>query len=300
MTLETRPVHEADLPRLLAMLTRAYHTGREDFPNDPSILAAYSHHDPESGPSNWVVLFDGDRPASALRIFYRRVRTRRGTFSIGGIGNVGTDPDSLRRGLATRVMETAHARLRAENVDTAVLVTDIPAFYERLGYRSVPQREIRGEGSPRAGEAADSPLVSPVPARVVAWHAQASDLVSGRIERTRALWDEWILAFKVAKGALDARVSPEAYLIGRIEDEGRSYRFLEGGGDSAALAATCVAAARGAGTWKAPDDPLFREVFLRHGMQLSERARTGIMALPLHPAAATPEELGGFLELDTF
>ena len=82
-----------EIGTLIKMLTRAYVSNRSGFPDDPSLLAAYSAHDPNSGPENWVVLWDDDRPLSALRLFIRDAMSPAGPMKIGGIGNVGTDPE---------------------------------------------------------------------------------------------------------------------------------------------------------------------------------------------------------------
>jgi GNAT superfamily N-acetyltransferase len=302
------------------MLTRAYRAHRPDFPGDPDVIPAYSRHDPGGGPMNWVVLYDGARPVSALRLFYRTLGVARGVVRMGGIGNVGTDPDYAGRGLATRVMEEAHARLRAEAIDLAVLVTDIPAFYHRLGYRTVEQGELRGERDPhrspealgrsagarpdRDHETLDSarivPLTQPVRDDVRAWHEAAAARVSGRVVRSVSLWNEWILTFKVQGAGLVSLASPDAYLIARPEDEGRAWRFLEGGGTVEGLEDLARRVGGGAPIWKTPEDPLFAAVLANEEMRVARHVRTGIMALSFDVDGPEPNELGGFLELDTF
>ena len=63
-----RPPTAEEIRPLLEMLTRAYVRYRPGFPDDPSQLAAYSDHDPNGGPDNWIVLWEDDRPLSALRL----------------------------------------------------------------------------------------------------------------------------------------------------------------------------------------------------------------------------------------
>jgi GNAT superfamily N-acetyltransferase len=292
------------------MLTRAYVAGREGFPDDPERLRAYSRHDPGGGAENWIVTWEGTRPVSALRLFYREVTSPAGTFPIAGIGNVGTDPERSGRGLASLVMEAAHERLRREGIGTVVLVTDIPGFYARLGYAPVPQAEIAGAragGQPVSGwgsEALPVPAVSflppEAPAAVQAAHRELASQVPGRVVRTPEYWSRWIQAFKVQTQQPDALRAEGTYLIGRREEGGATYRILEAGGSEAELARLAVRAAGTAVRFVLPDDPLARRTLATLGAEVSPRIRTGIMALSLLPGASGSAALTGFLELDTF
>ncbi len=54
---------------------------------------------------------------------------------LGGIGSVATDARYQGRGFASRLVEDACLRLADQGVAIAVLWSDIPEFYERLGFR---------------------------------------------------------------------------------------------------------------------------------------------------------------------
>lgn len=292
---------EPELAVVLRMLTRAYVADRGDFPDDPSVLAAYGEHDPVGTLDDWVVLWERDVPLSALRLFRRHVTHENGTVPIGGIGNVGTDPAAAGRGLASHVVREAHRRLVADGTTTAVLVTDIPAFYARLGYEPVGQKELVGSGA-RLPSTTHQPRPIPrdVPRAVREIHAAAAARTGGRVRRDARYWTRWIMDFHVTRDELDALELPGAYMIGRVEEAGASYRVLEGGGDPVALGELVAHAARGAGRVKTPDEPVHRRVLDAFAASVSVRVRTGIMAIALTPGALGAEELASFLELDTF
>ncbi len=294
-----------EIPALLAMLTRAYVAERPGFPDDPSLLAAYSENDPGGGPENWVALWEDDRAVSALRLFFREVTAIGGTHRIGGIGNVGTDPDYAGCGMATRVMDAAHATLRRMGILTVALVTDIPDFYARMGYEPVQQRELLGvcarlDRSSAGLTSRPSVLGSAIPESVRRWHAECAGVAAGRVIRSEDYWKRWVARFKLRRPDVEGFLTAGAYLIGRSEENGAAYRVLEGGGDARDLTALAVDRGHGASRVKTPDEPLMREVMAKLNAQVSERTRTGIMALALAPGAPGPEALEGFLEIDAF
>lgn len=297
-----RPPTNTEIPRVLEMLTRAYVAARPDFPADPAVLGAYGAHDPNGDVTRWVVLWDGDAPVSALRLFLRDVYVHGEELPIGGIGNVGTDPTAAGRGLASRVMREAHRRLVEEHeIATAVLVTDIAPFYARLGYEPVRQRELlAARGATPLSTRVPQRLARDVPDEVREIQDMAAREAGGRVVRDADYWSRWIMEFHVGRGGLDALTLPGAYLIGRAEEAGAAYRVLEGGGEPVALRELVIAAARSARRLKAPDEPAFRRVLYGLASDVSARSRTGIMACPLVDGAMGAESLGGFLELDTF
>jgi predicted N-acetyltransferase YhbS len=322
--MEIRAPHPHEVAAVLTMLTRAYRSARPDFPDDPAVLGAYAGHDPD-GPERWVVAFDRDRPVSALRLFYRDASSPSGPIRFGGIGNVGTDPDQGGRGLASAVMRAAHDRLRADGIGTALLITDIPEFYARLGYVVVEQPERRltrsatvalghaalpmpsaSAVSPGATAAPGTALFPPVPAGVAAAHRAAAASVPGRVLRTDELWNRWILTFK-RRGGIDAVHAGDAYLMGRSEEAGTSYRVFEAAGDPSAVLRLLEPRLGpkghrrdGVGVLKLPDDPLGRAITDALGGEVAIRIRTGIMAAALAPGAPGAEAFAGFLELDAF
>jgi GNAT superfamily N-acetyltransferase len=308
------------------MLVRAYRARDPRFPRDPAYLGAWAANDPGGTHANWVVMFDGGRPLSALRLFYREATASGGgSVRFGGIGNVGTDPKLGGRGLASRVMDAAHERLRREGVPIALLVTDIPDFYRRLGYESVRQRELFGTlataGHPAtpprdrarpdatpssvlatpsgAGPPRVTTFTLPPPGHVMTAHAASACESPGRVVRSLEYWTRWI-GFKLQRPDCTAYTDGSAYAIVRREDEGTTCRILEGAGPVGGLAELVAAVSAGARSLKSPDEPLMHALFDRMGAEVSRRTRTGIMALALAPGAPGPEAFETYLELDSF
>lgn len=85
---------------------------------------------------------DGALVASCKR-YDRRLRCGARTFSAAGIGAVFT-PEALRgRGYATALLGALLDAERAAGTDFAYLFSDIhPAFYERIGFVTLPSRSI--------------------------------------------------------------------------------------------------------------------------------------------------------------
>lgn len=108
----------------------------------PSMGFDYPHvYHPGNLDNIRVVLRDG-RVVASVGIYSTVVRTPRGEISVGGINAVATHPDFRRLGLASAVMTDAHARMRAEGHQIALLGTGIQDFYRRLGWESAG-RQLR-------------------------------------------------------------------------------------------------------------------------------------------------------------
>jgi predicted acetyltransferase len=287
------------------MLTRAYVAARADFPDDVRELGRYSEFDPEGGPDNWVVIWEGSRPVSALRLFYREVEIGGDPVRFAGIGNVGTDPECGGRGLGRAVMEAAHQRLVDESVPVVLLVTDIPEFYARLGYEVVEQLEVRGPRRPADGVTAGGAATrldasTPTPAWIHDLHRRLAAATGGRVVRSAHYWTRWIDGFRAAPPIERWALPDRAYLIGRREEDGAAFRVLEAAGAIDAVEALMATAAGSAGTIKAPDDDACRKPMDRLTSALERRTRRGIMARPIAPDGPSAGAFAGFLELDTF
>ena len=148
---------------------------------------------------------DGGLLASAKR--YRidvRLDGRDGWMA--GIGAVFTPPPRRGEGHATRIIELLLERERAAGALMASLFSEIgAAFYERIGFRTVPFDEVtvtvkRKDGSPamlvRAGEERDLPAVA-------AMHAPRTDGVRFAVRRDPAL-----IGYSLSKKRLLAGLGP--------------------------------------------------------------------------------------------
>lgn len=90
-----------------------------------------------------VCVVDG-RIVSAVQVCKRRVQVGSAELIMGGIGNVATDPEFRGKGYSSHLMRDTIRVMRQHDMDFSVLFTGIQPFYERLGWRSVPQKTLMG------------------------------------------------------------------------------------------------------------------------------------------------------------
>ncbi|MHB1458612.1 MAG: GNAT family N-acetyltransferase, partial [Armatimonadota bacterium] len=138
MTVEYRAIRMTELDECLDLWDRAFaHTPREYF-------APYIYNDPCFTPEYTRVCSVDGRLVSAVQICERRVRVGNVSLLMGGIGNVGTDPDVRGQGHSSRLLYDSIDAMRAAGIDFSVLYTGINPFYERLGWRGIPSRFYTG------------------------------------------------------------------------------------------------------------------------------------------------------------
>ncbi len=98
---------------------------------------AFYHFDPYFEPSRIVSVIEGGEVVSTLwslpRLFHDGDRFLRAA----GIANVGTAEKARGRGLASCLMDEGMRQAEMSGDDFAVLVTDIPGFYSRWGFRDL-------------------------------------------------------------------------------------------------------------------------------------------------------------------
>jgi predicted N-acetyltransferase YhbS len=137
-----------------------------------------------------IVVCERSGIGGATVIFRRCVRTRAGKKMAGGIGAVATHPAFRNRGLASAAIRTCEEILRAEGYPFAILFCSIVPFYERLGWRVVPDQvaplPVAGDDSLRLEVA---PLDLTRDWSLLADVYQRAD--SGAIERNADLWREY-------------------------------------------------------------------------------------------------------------
>jgi predicted N-acetyltransferase YhbS len=85
-----------------------------------------------------VAVVDGEI-AGHVRIFARTMMVRGMSMAAGGIGAVATRDSARGSGVATALLRDAIAEIQREGMPLSFLFTGIMPFYERLGYRVVPQ-----------------------------------------------------------------------------------------------------------------------------------------------------------------
>ena len=116
-------------------------------------------------------------------------------FGTAAVANVATHPEKRRRGYAQAVLREAVKRIRGWGYSLSILITPVPDYYRRFGYRAVEETRFRmrlesgNDGRADAFEIAPLDLVRHGD-EVVAIHERISARLNGTTPRTRRVWDE--------------------------------------------------------------------------------------------------------------
>lgn len=154
------------------------------YPLTPERLAQIRRLDPRPFPFFAVHAIEDGMVAGQVAVYRLPVVTPEGPAEVGGVCAVCTHPAFSGRGLATRLLEDAHARMRAAGLRLSTLGTNRHrvafALYERIGYvevwrgaascgRSELARDAAGLRAARASEA-DFALADALFAEAAAGH----------------------------------------------------------------------------------------------------------------------------------
>lgn len=138
MSVEFRAIKASELDECLDLWGDVFAVGRGYFPpyfyGDPWFKRAYTR----------VCSVDG-KIVSAIQICEREVRLGEARIVMGGIGNVATYPDHRGKGYSQRLLSDAARVMHDHRIDFSVLFTGIQPFYEKVLWRSVPQRMFMGK-----------------------------------------------------------------------------------------------------------------------------------------------------------
>ena len=97
-------------------------------------------------------LVDGDAVLASLKRYRHNVRLFGRDGWMSGLGAVFTPPDSRRRGHASELIERVLAQDKADGALVSCLFSEIgAAFYERLGFATVPLDEVTVNVRAKAG-----------------------------------------------------------------------------------------------------------------------------------------------------
>ncbi|MDO8589479.1 MAG: GNAT family N-acetyltransferase [Armatimonadota bacterium] len=144
-----RAIRDEEYEACLAMLDRAFTFTLDGY------FVHYVRGDPWFKNDYCRVYLDNGRIVSALNICRREVRVGSVTLTMGGIGNVGTDPEYRGKGYSSQVLRDAALVMRDDGMDFSILYTGINGFYERLGWRTLPVPYLWGKL--RAAESSGGP-----------------------------------------------------------------------------------------------------------------------------------------------
>jgi GNAT superfamily N-acetyltransferase len=149
-----------------------------------------------------LALFDGGRPLATAKRYDIRARLSGQDADIAGIGAVFTPPELRGRGHASALIEAMVDDAGRRGCRAALLFSEIGApFYERLGFRPIPQPILtieignRSKGAPavlvRSGDVRDLTEIAAISARAAAEAAfaieRSPDLIAFSIARKRLL-----------------------------------------------------------------------------------------------------------------
>lgn len=220
-------------------------------PPAPAALLADDDVPPlTDGPTDWLVVVDGERVVSTCALFRHHLRVGPVTLPVAQVEWVGTLEPYRRRGLVRAMVERHHQRARQRD-DLLSVISGIPHYYRRFGYGyaidwparfQLPER-VDGAGDGTAVREATPEDLDVLVARTAA--AQAHHGVAMRRDR-RTWWNllhegpRWHDTMLVAERGGQV-VGSARYLHARAET---TTEVQEGSADDLAAATALVAEVR--------------------------------------------------------
>lgn len=111
----------------------------ECFPVGRAFFQERLDHDTAYDPdTTWFATVDG-KIASNVQIFPLHIRVGRAVLKTGALGSVGTDPNYRGLGLAHQILYAQTNYMKDTDYDISLLLASKHAFYEKAGWRLVPQ-----------------------------------------------------------------------------------------------------------------------------------------------------------------
>lgn len=165
--------------------------------------------DPFRDYSGVFVAVAGTRICASARVFTRRVYLGGTEVSMGGIGEVCTDPDFRRMGLSGKLLAMCIEYMNSRRLAVSMLFTGRYGHYARYGWQRAARPLIKIALCARAGEnarAADAQSLGMEKMRAL--YCQANRGLCGVIVRDTAYWDSWLKA--------DADRARALYLDGQL------------------------------------------------------------------------------------
>ncbi|MBO9599814.1 MAG: GNAT family N-acetyltransferase [Cohnella sp.] len=126
-----RPTRE-QLERIYEILDECFTVGKAFFQDRLDHDQAY---DPAT---TWFATVDGEIAAN-VQIFPLSIRVGQSVLKTGCMGSVGTSPRYRGMGLAHRILHSQTEYMRETDYDISVLLASKHAFYEKAGWRLIPE-----------------------------------------------------------------------------------------------------------------------------------------------------------------
>ncbi|WCK55553.1 GNAT family N-acetyltransferase [Aneurinibacillus sp. Ricciae_BoGa-3] len=236
-----RPIQsQTELTEVLDLLASIFPEERSFFENRLAHDSSYLLD------TTWVALADG-KIASTAQIFPFEVRIQEAKIRVAGVGNVATLPEFRGKGLSKKILLQQVEWMKENGFPLSLLYTEIPGFYEKLGWISVPvsvyrfAREDIADQTGQENEYKVRPFTKEDASAAAAIYNSFNEKRTGTRIRTVGYWqdqlrwgagtdDHFLLATKEEK--------PAAYIRFYIDSNGTlhvSELCYEPGAKSAAL-----------------------------------------------------------------
>lgn len=132
MSTEIRTVSADIYDDVIDMLARS-------FSEPPEYFERHQLRDPSYSYDQGSVLLEDGKIVSHVQVFHRPMRYGAGLIQVGGIADVGTDPEHRRKGYATTLLENAIAYMKRQSLPLSLLYTGTAPLYEQSGWHKVPE-----------------------------------------------------------------------------------------------------------------------------------------------------------------
>jgi len=110
--------------------------------DDEKYYYNFLNNDPLFSPSNIYSIKNKNQTIATLWFLPRLFLEKERMVLSAGIANVATDPAFRGQGLASQLVEKALKEAEAQNVEFLILVTAIPAYYQRWGFQEIGKYEM--------------------------------------------------------------------------------------------------------------------------------------------------------------
>lgn len=141
----------------------------------------------------FVAVADG-RIVSTVRVFHRYMYLNGTMVSMGGIGEVSTQPEHRRKGLSSRLLEMAIRYMESSGMVISALGTGVPQHYARFGWETVPrficeaEVEAKPDSEVRLLDWDDPQELH----QVISCYDDYAVQFSGMLVRDEGYWHKWV------------------------------------------------------------------------------------------------------------
>lgn len=175
------------LEKIYDVLDACFSVGRTFFQERLDLDTTY---DPDT---TWFVTVDGEI-ASNVQIFPLSIRVGQAILKTGAMGSVGTDPKYRGMGLAHKILNAQTIYMKETDYDISLLLASKHAFYEKAGWRLIPETAYAIEKKPASCEQQSSDEIIPFEPRYLDdirfIHEQFSHNRTYTVVRSETYWND--------------------------------------------------------------------------------------------------------------